>query len=209
MRKSILNQADLKGVEKKNRDALGTYTAPTAGVFSEPSLISGVSNGTDSVTRVGRRVLMKSINMRYSLNNIAEPGGGSSGPWPNRARILLIYDKSPNGVLPAAADILEPGAGFNSMMDLNNSDRFVVIADEMTEQNQNQTGVVGQTAASGHVYRKINMESVYGGTGNAIADIKSGAIYIMVCSDSVLDSVSATWAVNALTRIRYTDVRSI
>lgn len=206
-RKSILNQADIRGVEKKNRDALATYSLPITGTFSDPVLISGVAVGTDPLTRVGRKVTMKSINMRYALVCTAI-ATGAGGPVPNRTRILLVYDKSPNGVLPSSADILEPGAGFNAMMDLNNSDRFVIIADEMSEQTQGGAALAlaGAALSSGSVYRKINMESLYGGNSAAIGDIRSGAIYIMAASDTVMSATQATYGVNALTRIRYTDV---
>lgn len=207
-RKKITTQVDLKGVERKNKDVVANYTLPISGNFSAPSLISAVAVGGDPNTRVGRRVTMKSVNMRYILTCTAIPAGGPDGLCPNRVRIVLIYDKAPNGVLPAITDIFDPTSTFTSMLDLNNADRFVVIADEMSEQVQEKTGagVVGQALCSGTCYRKINMESVYGSAGGTITDVKTGAIYIMMCGDATTLPTSATFAVSALTRIRYTDV---
>lgn len=207
-KKKITTQVDLIGAERKNKDVVANYVMPIGGLFSNPVLLSGIAVGGDANTRVGRRITMKSINMRYILTCTAVPGGGPDGLEPNRARIVLIYDKSPNGALPTITDIWDPTSSFTSMLDLNNADRFVIIADEMSEQVQGKAAqtVVGQAMASGTCYRKINMEAVFSGTGGTIADVRTGAIYILVCGDATTTPTSGTYAVSALTRIRYTDV---
>ena len=59
------------------------------------TVLNDVAQGTTAITRLGRKILMKSVLVQGTLTN-------SSG----QGRILIVYDRQANGVAPAATDVL-------------------------------------------------------------------------------------------------------
>lgn len=191
-RKSILYQVDLTGAEKKAIDTTSTLAPPLTASFTACTLLNGCAQGVGNSERIGRKMCMKSISLRY----IHQPTSG--GPN-SQVRILIIYDKQTNGSLPANSDII-PLAQFIGHLNLSNADRFVVLMDEISESSQSSALTI-----SGKRYLKCNLETVFGGTTNGIASINSGGVYILAAnnSDLTVGAVSALWY---QVRIRYTDV---
>jgi len=94
---SLVNQADIKGPEKKDiTTATNAVAVPATATFSTPVLLNGCAQGNSGFTRIGRRLLMKSILFRYFF----APGSSSC------FRILVVYDKQTNGALPATTDVV-------------------------------------------------------------------------------------------------------
>lgn len=97
-----------------------------------------VATGDQFYNRIGRKIYMKSLELRWSFvfNNVATPT--TSTPVVH-TRMLVIYDKAPlaSGAEPAMADILQDveqnGAGYSvsaSAKNLLNASRFKVIRDK-------------------------------------------------------------------------------
>lgn len=85
-------------------------------------------------------------------------------------------------------------------MNLTNSDRFVVLADEI-----DNTYAGGQSvySRSGKIYRKINLPQHYtNAITGTVADIAQGAIWVMTSTSSG----GAGAGIGYYSRIRYTDV---
>jgi len=182
--------------EKKNVDYPGSIASGPNGVWSEIDLVNGFAQGAGQNQRIGRKVQMKSMIFRYTMNTNA---------YAADQRILIVYDKQSDGILPLITDILQndPGSGlnptYNAPMNLNNSDRFVILADEIDHTYGGGSAVY---ARSGKMYRKINLPIHFGGTGNTLADISSGSIYVL-CATA---SGGANQGIGYFSRIRYTDV---
>jgi len=84
-------------------------------------LLNGMVRGTDaSANRIGRNIKLKSIQWRIATGSETSIGQCAV------LRYLLVWDKDPNGTLPAVTDILVT-QDLESLTNLANKDRFVVI----------------------------------------------------------------------------------
>jgi len=173
--------------EKKNIDISTAITAAGATQWTLPTLINGIAQGATANNRVGRRLVIKSVLVRFAL----QPGAAAL-----TVRWMLIYDHAPNGALPAITDILTIDA-FTAPMNLINNDRFMVIHDEVLN------GMVAATQIGGKFYRRFTpgMQNQWtnAATGT-IADITTGAFYVLACSQ--VGSAVMTFT----SRIRFTDL---
>lgn len=146
-------------------------------------------NGSDYNQRIGRKTVIKSIQVRLACINeaaIAEPptqfgnGGGV-------ARFILLWDTQPNGALPAVSDVLSSVGGISNVyspINLNNRDRFKIIRDKMLPFDPFlYNNVAGQSFASASnqvktfkMYKECNLETIYSASTGAIGDIQSGSL---------------------------------
>lgn len=164
------------------------------------TLLNGVATGTDFTQRIGRKTLWKSIFLRIFFL----PTNTVPAPSADVIRVMLIYDSQANGTAPVITDILTVGT-YESPMNLNNRDRFRIIADRfvMMGANNYTTGalVAGSPQAKMvQVYKKISLESIYSGTGGTIASIQSGAFYLVVLNASNLSTSAESYV-----RMRFID----
>ena len=184
--------------------------------------------GADYNQRIGRKVNVRSIYLKWRAfpRYIANPQGAvyiANSQWPETAaRILLVKDTNPNGVLPTITDILQVDTTSAlvdplSFINMNNRDRFTILMDKMHQFGSLSTAyggagqpaviqnALGSTTWTGKKYKKCNHEVVFNGTSTgAIADIASGALYLVfIGSESVgsnrYSNVEINW------RIRYDD----
>lgn len=112
--------------------------------FMDPSFNSGGGNilllndvkvGAGPNQRVGRRIRMKNIWLRYNVSLTAANDAQSA----SIARVCVVYDRQPNGATPKLTDIF--ASQFNpgqpnvtdglSGVNPDNRDRFKIIKDEM------------------------------------------------------------------------------
>ena len=115
-------------------------------------------------------------------------------------RIIVFYDKQANAQAPAVTDVLLADA-FPSPNNLSNRDRFVVLADIVTEPIGVATGVY---VANFEIYKKLNLETMFNaGTAGTIGDITSGSVYIMAAQAGAIATAAPTFTFRS--RIRYTD----
>lgn len=178
--------------EKKNLDVdFRTLTIPISQGFSAPSFLNACIQGTGPTQRIGRKVLFKSIVVRWIFSGAATHG--------TTARILVVYDKSPNNAVaaPAAIDILTGAADVTSGMNLTNSERFIVIADEYTASTDNGGNLGGK------IYRKLNLDAIYDGTvasPGTIQAVTTGSFLILVASS---DATAPAFSFSS--RLRFVD----
>lgn len=164
-------------------------------------LLNGITQGTDYNQRIGRKVQIKSVFCRWTINvnpaQLALQG--------DVVRLMIIYDAQANGVAPAITDILQI-AEFDSPMNLNNRDRFKVLHDKFHTMwaNTYAAGLGGIQTGTGcpkfsQKFIKCNMEEIFGGTGNTIGSIQTGSIFFLTISQNEVSGVSI------YSRVRYTD----
>jgi len=148
------------------------------------TLLNGVSQGTDFTQRIGRKTIIKSV-----LWNCGIRPAGLTGPEGDFARLLVVYDTQTNsGSAPSATDILAVSDPF-SPMNLNNRDRFHVLMDKKVAMQpvQYTTGAL-TTGAPRNIYvskyKKCHKEIIYSGTGGTVGSIQTGAIWLLVVSQT-------------------------
>lgn len=155
-----------------------------------------IRQGAAFQNRIGAKVVMKSVEFTGELYS---PGGATRGPF----RLLLVYDRQPNGAFPAITDILydQPAAAvyYGSGVNMTNKSRFAVLRDlRLTlDPADTQTRLV-------HTYSKVRLETEYGGDAGTIADIRTGALYLVAFSGALTgaDVVSLR---NCISRVRFFD----
>ncbi|QCX35042.1 capsid protein [Blackfly DNA Virus 11] len=168
--------------------------------------LNGIATGTTITTRIGRKATMKSILM--NINVFPLVAGSVSNPHGVFSRFMIVYDSQPNSPasVPAVTDILQT-TDPNSPLNLNNRDRFWVIAEMKAQIGSFLLSAVPALTAGSPVnknfskYRKLNKEIIFSGDGATIGDISTGALYLLVIAD-----VTTTVAFDYYSRVRYTDL---
>lgn len=159
--------------------------------------ICEVPQGTADASRVGGKINIVSVNMHciVSVDDVV------SAQWSDgNVRMIVFQDKQANGAGATVTDILET-ANVLSFRNLDNVDRFVILADKIWT-----TGTVTSSdlhTSVGLKYykwsKKVNIPVSYSGATGAVSEIKSNNIGLLVISVATLENVNVT------TRIRYTD----
>jgi len=179
--------------ELKNNDVLVATPLVTFGsTAGQLQLMNGISQGTSATTRIGRRVMIKSIYLRYWCTTASNTTGSTP------IRLMIVFDKQSNTVAPTAAEVLVADS-IVSPNNLSNSRRFVTLMDKML-----QLDTAGPNSANLEFYKKCNLEVQYNTVnGGAIGDIQTGSLYLFVWSNGTLGTASPTG--NVYTRIRFED----
>lgn len=186
--KVTLFQEVKKSAEWKNIDnQIETQIPVSSNGFSGPQILNPLLQGTSAVTRIGRKVTFRSLTYRIQFSGAT---GASANTSP--LRVLIVYDRQPNGVAAAASDVLEQ-ATFTGHMNLARSDRFLIMSDKIHESSS--TG-----PSTGKCHIKMSLESFYSTNLGTIADIQTGAILMFLASTG---STSTTF--NTVVRLRFTD----
>lgn len=187
-----------KTQEKKTIDVDPTNFTVTSTASS--ALLNGTAIGTDFTDRIGRKIIMKSLYIRFFL----QPQ--DSVTQDNQTRILIVYDRQSNGAAPIITDVLKSSSPM-AQVNLNNRDRFQILWDKcwfMGASNNTATQAVSPSPNGfcGKKFKRLNHEVLYGGTTSAIASIQTGSIYIFALSDrAATDGALFSYS----TRIRFAD----
>lgn len=206
----IIDKSKSTGAEKKYVDVDTTiYQVNTTGSIT---LLNGLSRGDDAAAqRVGRKVTMTSVNVRgYASTESSQNVGGATASTSQMVRCLIVYDSQPNGGTPALVDILKE-ARPESQLNINNRDRFSVLANWEYAFGPITTGVAGITAADNqamclNLYRGgLRMPVIFNSNNNGNAtDINTGAIW-MVWVGNVAAGTNLDANARVTTRCRYLD----
>lgn len=170
----------------------GTWTAPSAATFVSPLV-----QGTSATTRLGRKVAWIKWHCHYTATLQA---GGSPSTGGGQIRCRLVFDKQTNAAAPAVLDIFQTN-DFHSANNLSNEDRFITVADWLTE----PISVNNNFSVSGVVTRNLDLESIFN-TGNAgtVADVQSGSFYLLFCLPFATITTTSP-IMNFYSRFRFVD----
>lgn len=184
------------GTELKYLDTLvSAAAAPAASSWSLGTLLNGMLRGDDVNNRDGRQIVVKALVFRWVMMLQAGSASGATG------RILVVYDRQPNGTAASITDIMAQNSMLSSL-NIDNNKRFVVLADVITPNIT--AGAGGQYSCSGKVYRKLNLVTNYGtGDTGTISDILGGSIYCYVSQDGGITGSGPAFTIRA--RIRFED----
>jgi len=175
------------------------------GSWTSPVLINAIAGGTTRTQRIGGSVTLTSFLLRGVYTSV----GATTAP---PVRILVVYDKQPNGALPSITDILAAN-DTNSPLNISNSDRFHVISDEFLQMVHSQDGTNGVAGYPTKIYRNFfkserepGYQMKYLNNNNAtIADITTGSCYLMMSSFGPGSTATST-LFTFYSRFRFTDM---
>lgn len=189
--------------------ATATYQVNTTGSIT---LLAVPVTGADYNARIGRKITLKSLFIRGRIQLEVDATLAAVSVTGQQARCIVVYDLQPNGAAPAITDILNT-ADPASHLNLNNRDRFRVIADKeytfdpyssVTTANQAQL-CFGRTIYNMKLYKRLNLDMIFNAVnGGTVADIASGALYMVWLGSA---PSASNGDVNAIvsTRVRYAD----
>lgn len=172
--------------------ALASYGMDTTGSVT---LIATIPQGAAQTQRIGKKAAYKSLQIR---GRVAAGTAGSIniGGW------MVVYDKEPQGSLPAVTDILNTISS-NSFNNDVNSDRWQILRREVVQFIGNTTTpAVGleQFVVEEFVdLRSLPIQFSNAGDG-AIADIKKGALYFVTFGNTANGTSSPFASVGFRTR---------
>lgn len=195
------------GSELKLVEWNGNYVASSAG---EISLINGIAQGNNINTRNGNRVELKTARIRMMPEYNPSYTGTNSNP--GAVRVLFIYDRSNNGLVPNATDVFGRcvNGGVISYTEADwlqgisqpNRERFVILADEIFAfnaavfvgtapnkigaSNNELPGAVTKYGMSPCIERFIklkNLQALYKSATATTGDIVSGALWMVLLTD--------------------------
>lgn len=180
--KQIGAVASSTAAEQKNVDGSASLVSALA-AWSAVTLVNGVAQGTTANTRIGRRLTITKVFLRW---NCSATGAVS--------RFMVVYDHSPNGALPVITDILTLDQ-INGVNNLINNDRFMILHDEYVNYQASGLPVAGKWVYKGKPLQMIYTNAATGG----IADITVGSIYVICVG-------TGATTLNFVSRVRYTDM---
>lgn len=183
-----VRKAELKNIDVtvSNPFTFGQLTANVS-VLNVPCI-----EGTAPTTHVGRQIRMRSLTSKMH----ARMAGTSVGQSP--LRMLYVYDRQPNGAIPATTQIVQTDE-ITGLMNLANSHRFQVLADVFVE----DIGTYGPGATFKSIFRKLDHVTEFNETnGGTIADIQTGSILLLTWQAGVTIASPAS-QINC--RIRFED----
>jgi len=182
----------------------------TTGTFT---LLAAPVPGSDFTNRIGRKTLIKSVYIRGIVTaELADQDGpvvGISGA--QLGRMIIFADMQPNGAAPIVTDLLT-SANSTAQLNLNNRDRFRIYCDKCfaIEAYAYSTTAGASVASLSNAYnvkkfKKLNLETIYNaGTAGTIADIQSGALYMLTIGNRAAGTDDCTAALS--TRVRFVDL---
>lgn len=182
--------------EKKWFDVPGTLVPPIGSAFVvTPANLTAIASGTTASNKIGSKVQLKSVHVRAN----AIFGGGQVSTSPSQVRYVIVYDKAANNAVPSRNDVFADGTLWNSDFNGSNQDRFICLADVISEQCTN-----GQFNVTTNIFRKMDLEA-RGAAGATI--FNSGNIWMFVAANADWNSASTANVpdVQFYSRVKFTD----
>lgn len=207
------NRVELKCVDLSAAPPLGL----TFNNSGPKALINGCVPGTQIQNRLGRRIKMSSVRI---IGNIVQFQVGVS-PVDDFCRLMLVYDRQPNGSTFVLADLLQSvdqtGATSNTVWDginMSNSRRFKVLKHEIykfectgasaNQPAQDSTDYVQRKSIDWYVPLKGLITQYNTGTAGTVADIQSGALYLFAVG--VSSNTNCQYQLQYNVRLRFCDL---
>jgi len=178
-------------------------------------LVGATSPGPGRWERTGRQLNYKSIHVKGILRYAGAVAASVNNEF---ARLMLIYDRSPNKAVVAMNDILQnvtnAGATATNVfcgLNLNYTKRFLILRDtklnlsgindarmsDVTSPDADGSGVIDW-------YVKLkDLPCEYAGDTAAIASIATGALYVVSISDE--DPAKTQYVFRGSARTRFVD----
>lgn len=163
-----------------------------------------IPENTNPDGRIGRKITLKSWEWRWTLT-LPEVAKSTTPENGDSVRMIVFLDKQTNGAQAATADVLV-GASTESMYNLTNLSRFVILYDKYV--TLNYSGIASEVADTvsqiqvirvGHWSKKCNIPIEYSGTAGTIGEIRSNGLNVLLLT------LNGIMNITSITRGRYSD----
>ncbi len=176
-----------------------------AGNIQNGGTINIIPQGVLETERIGRKVTIRSINWRWTLN-LNPSSGGDLSLGADVVRVILYLDRQCNGSTATTVLILE-SANFQSFNNLANKSRFRILMDRVYTLNSpagagngtaNDTGPV---IINDSLYKKCNIPIEFDNSlsTGVLSTIRSNNLGILLISESALTDMDSK------IRLRFSD----
>lgn len=212
---------EIKSIDGSNFATMPTFL--TAGVVQQ-AISNMPIEGSSFYNRIGRRT--RGISLEFHGEVVPTLGNAAAVPQ-QYARIMIIYDRQPNGALPAIGDVLldyDHSGNTNtwsfSGLNMDNRDRYVVLRDRKIllpalgiNGVASTTGSIplfnGDDKASTMIYNEYiklgGLETQYkASSSGAIGDVATGS-YIMILISNADANATAAWKLQYNARYKFLD----
>lgn len=159
------------------------------------TLLNGLGLGTDINQRVGREVVIKSIQIRGHSYVTATTGTDQVH------RIIIFVDKQVNAAAPTTATLLGSGFGIYTMKSLENRKRFKILYDRCVQLNTSTEPGAQKTF---EYFKKVHIPVTFnaGNTG-LVGDIVTGGIFMCFVGENAGGPTAGGFT--GVSRLRYID----
>lgn len=163
-------------------------------------LLNGCVAGSQNYNRIGRKIEVKSIQIRMSIQATTP----DTSAYDAICRFIIVYDKTPNGAAATWSNIIQSqniagttSSAVTDMINLDNRDRFIIVRDKLFTLGYQSATVAGQpTTVDYSDYVKCNYETVFNaGSAGTVGDIQSGALLMFFASNNAGYSAYASFRV--------------
>ncbi len=160
--------------------------------------------GTDSINRLGRKIVCNSVSVRGVVANSAtDLNNGTSFPYiGDVVKVAIVLDKQVNGAAPVFGDVFNINAGSMSPFanqNISNVDRFHIL----WEKNLTICAT-NNTLAHFEITMNCDLETRYNTNNNGNAtDMVSGGIFLAFADTNSSGSLSSIMAFSA--RVTFKD----
>lgn len=159
-----------------------------------------IEQGTAENQRVGRKMTIKSIAIKLSLQTLADVNLGFV-----HYTIVIVLDTQCNGAEATWNEIMENSSSHNTYRNLANSERFQILKTWRGTLNANAvqgSGPYGIPQAKDlKFYKKCNITIEFDSTAGLIGEVKSNNIQMFAIEPTAAPQLIAQWH----SRIRFTD----
>jgi len=190
-----------RGGELKFFDTTTAFALDATGEVPATGQLNLIPQGVTESTRVGRKCVLKSINIRWQAELVP---GAATQQVASTCMIILVLDKQCNGAAAAIGDVLTGTNIVTAQHNLSNSERFRVLKTWRWTMNIG----AGVSAAWANVvrqfqyYKKLNIPIEFSSTTGAITEIRSNNLFLLAGTGGQSDD-----AINmsGLVRVRFSD----
>jgi hypothetical protein len=183
--------------------------------------LCNVSQGTGPNQRIGRKITIKSISGQIGMQRLVDSKGlvpeqPQDGKWTSgQAFVWLVLDKQCNGTPAAVADIFTFGYTYQSIRNLQYSDRFQILAKwswDMTaiyaygQADAGNNFYINDITRTVDIYKKCNIPIEYSGSTGGLTEIRSNNIFLCWGTQGYVNNEQGdNTAFIGSIRIRYSD----
>ncbi len=182
--------------EIKEKTAGTSLTVPLADT-GITQYLNDIDQGTTISTRIGNKIVIKSVQFRAMTSWNALETGVSA------VRIAIVYDRKPNGNKADWNQIFDTNkirGNINSANPLY-AGRFQVLFDETYEIDYNNIVANSTKRMFPKTFIRRSMKCEYNATGGGIADCQKGALLLCACGSTLSHDLSLAHN----TKIKYAD----
>lgn len=171
--------------EIKSFDTTLSFNFDTTGEIPASGQLCLVPQGTTSQTRIGEKIVVKSVQIRASIGLVPSAATVAS----STACLYLIWDKQANGAAAGVTDIFTGTNVAEAMKNITNLNRFKILAMwyHTFSPKAGAQGAYNNDQYHLELYKKVNIPMIYNSTTGAITEITGNNIFLVAGTDAATD----------------------